>query len=189
MTARPWCLPIRAKILLGVVALAATPPLVAAQEACRPARAGKAVAARPELAALASINFGMQGHVRAVLVDTVVRLAPKLGLFEPSRLPASATLSRLDVEHLSLDSLPFRYASYDSAWTPSDTARVALMRIASSGLGTPTGSSKARPDSSTHAEVLVLVFGRPFAANFFVHVALRRQRANWVVLSQHCFEE
>lgn len=144
--------------------------------------------ATPAMAALAAVNFDMEGRVRAVLVDTAVRESHHLVPEAPERLPIVAAVSKAAVTALATDSLPFAFAAYDTNAVSSDTARVALVRL------TPAATASARstpwmPRGPGRQVVIVYVYGRPFPANFFVHVIVRKAGSGWVAERMSCFEE
>jgi hypothetical protein len=140
------------------------------------------------MAALAAVNFGMEGPVRAVLVDTAVRESHHMVPEAPERLPIVAAVPKVAVAALATDSLPFTFAAYDTNAVSSDTARVALIRL------TPAATASARstewmPRGPDRQAVIVYVYGRPFPANFFVHVIVQRVGTGWAAERMSCFEE
>ena len=171
-----------------LTALAAWPASIQAQQGCRIVKRAGGPSATPAMAALAAVNFGMEGRVRAVLVDTAVRESHRLGPESPERIPIVGGVPKAAVAALSTDSLPFGFAAYNPDWEESDTARVALILL------TPSATATARatdfiPHGPDRAAVIVYVYGRPFPANFFDHVMLRKSGPGWVAERMSCFEE
>jgi hypothetical protein len=170
------------------LALALWPAAVQAQEGCRIVKRASTASSVPAMAALAAVNFGMEGHVRAVLVDTAVRESHHLAPEDPERLPIVAVVRKAEVAALTSDSLPFAFAAYEANRTASDTARVVLIRLA------PGATSSARntdwiPHTANRQAIIVYLYGRPFPANFLAHVIVRRTGTGWVAERMACREE
>ncbi len=86
------------------LALTIGPAVGHAQQGCRIVARSAGPSTTPAVAALAAGNFGMEGHVRAVLVDTAVRESHHLVPEAPERLPIVAALSKAAVAALATSS-------------------------------------------------------------------------------------
>lgn len=84
-------------------ALAIWPAVGHAQKGCRIVERSVGPSATPAMAALAAVNFGMEGHVRAVLVDTAVRESHHLVPEASERLPIVAAVPKAAVTALAMD--------------------------------------------------------------------------------------
>jgi hypothetical protein len=165
-----------------------SPSTARAQEGCRIAKRPDGASTSPAMAALAAVNFGMEGRVRAVLVDTAVRESRRFVPGSPERLPIIAVLPKAEVAALSVDSLPFGVGAFTTDWTESDTARVVLIRLVADAAASAKDTVWI-PRRADRAAVVVYVYGRPFPANFLAYVKVQRTGRRWFAAGMACFEE